>query len=155
MSTHFIIRRLGPSDVAHLRSLNLMFGESFHDPITYGAEPPADAYFANVLSKDHVVALASFAGKDLIGGLVAYELDKLERMRREFYIYDLAVASSHRRMGVATLLIERLREIAVKRGGWVIYVQADYGDDPAISLYEKLGHREEVLHFDIPIEPKP
>jgi hypothetical protein len=33
----------------------------------------------------------------------------------------------------------------------VIYVQADLGDDPAIALYTKLGVREDVLHFDIPI----
>jgi aminoglycoside 3-N-acetyltransferase I len=31
----------------------------------------------------------------------------------------------------------------------VIFVQADYGDDPAIELYTKLGSGEEVLHFDI------
>jgi aminoglycoside 3-N-acetyltransferase I len=42
-----------------------------------------------------------------------------------------------------------LREIAARRGAWVIFVQADHGDDPAIALYEKLGTREEVLHFDI------
>jgi aminoglycoside 3-N-acetyltransferase I len=32
----------------------------------------------------------------------------------------------------------------------VIFVQADYGDDPAIALYTKLGSREDVIHFDIP-----
>ena len=32
----------------------------------------------------------------------------------------------------------------------MIYVQADYGDDPAIALYDKLGTREDVMHFDIP-----
>ena len=47
-----------------------------------------------------------------------------------------------------------MREIAAKRGGWVIFVQADYGDDPAIRLYERFGYREQVLHFDIPMEPK-
>jgi aminoglycoside 3-N-acetyltransferase I len=31
-------------------------------------------------------------------------------------------------------------------------VQADYGDDPAIALYEKLGRREDVMHFDIPVD---
>lgn len=31
----------------------------------------------------------------------------------------------------------------------VIFVQADYGDDPAIALYTKVGVREDVLHFDI------
>jgi aminoglycoside 3-N-acetyltransferase I len=48
-----------------------------------------------------------------------------------------------------------LREIAARRGVWVIYVQADYEDDPAIALYEKLGMREEVLHFDIRVETEP
>jgi aminoglycoside 3-N-acetyltransferase I len=74
------------------------------------------------------------------------------------YIYDLAVSADHRRQGVATALIEHLREIGAQRGVWVIYVQADYGDDPAIALYEKLGAREKVLHFDIrvkPLQPQP
>jgi hypothetical protein len=31
-------------------------------------------------------------------------------------------------------------------------VQADYGDDPAIALYTKLGEREDVMHFDIKVE---
>jgi aminoglycoside 3-N-acetyltransferase I len=30
-----------------------------------------------------------------------------------------------------------------------MFVQADRGDAPAIALYESLGTREEVLHFDI------
>ena len=33
----------------------------------------------------------------------------------------------------------------------MVYVQADYGDEPAIALYEKLGIREDVLHFDIAV----
>ncbi len=69
------------------------------------------------------------------------------------YIYDLAVGAEHRRRGLATALIGRLREIAAQRGAWVIYVQADYGDEPAIALYEKLGVREDVMHFDIAVEP--
>ena len=35
------------------------------------------------------------------------------------------------------------------RGAYVIFVQADIIDEPAIALYSKLGAREEVLHFDI------
>ena len=57
----------------------------------------------------------------------------------------------HRRKGNAITLIQSLREIAAQRSAWVIFVQADYGDDPAIALYEKLGVREEVLHFDITV----
>lgn len=68
------------------------------------------------------------------------------------YVYDLAVAATHRRRGIAQALLEHLRDIARERGAWVVYVQADYGDDPAIALYESLGRREDVLHFDIAVE---
>jgi aminoglycoside 3-N-acetyltransferase I len=97
----------------------------------------------------------ALAGEDVVGGLVAYELDKFEQARREVYIYDLAVAEVHRRQYIATALIEHLCEIAARRGAWVVYIQADQGDEPAIALYDKLGKREEVLHFDIPVEPAP
>ena len=54
--------------------------------------------------------------------------------------------------GIATALIGHLCEITRLRGASVVYVQADYGDEPAIALYEKLGVHEAVLHFDIGVE---
>lgn len=148
-----VIRRLTPGDVPLLRKLNGLFGAAFADPETYAGEPPGDAYLKALLAKEHVVALVALADREVLGGLVAYELDKFERARREVYIYDLAVAEEHRRHGVATALIGHLREIAARRGAWVVYVQADHGDEPAIALYAKLGVREEVLHFDIEVDP--
>lgn len=148
-SESLVIQRLGPDDVSLMRALNRVFGAAFDDPESYAAEPPSDDYLRGLLAKEHVAALAALRGGEVVGGLVAYELDKFERTRRELYVYDLAVSSAHRRRGVATALIERLRAIAAGRGAWVIFVQADHGDDPAIALYEKLGRREEVLHFDI------
>ena len=154
MSDAFRVHRLTPSDLTLLRSLNALFGAAFGEPDTYTAAPPGDDYLAGFLAKEHVVALVALTGdatvgEGVVGGLVAYELDKFERARRELYIYDLAVAAPYRRRGIATALISRLRSIAASRGAWVIYVQADYGDDPAIALYTQLGVREEVLHFDI------
>jgi aminoglycoside 3-N-acetyltransferase I len=151
MSAPFTLRQLTPADLPLFRALNALFGAAFGDPEVYGAEPPSDAYLEALLAKEHVVALAGLVGQEVVGGLVAYELDKFERARRELYIYDLAVAEAHRRRGIATALIQQLRDIAVGRRAYVIYVQADYGDDPAIALYEKLGTREEVLHFDIDV----
>ena len=52
---------------------------------------------------------------------------------------------------MATALIRRLQQIARERGAWVVFVQADYGDDPAVALYSKLGVKEEVMHFDLPL----
>jgi aminoglycoside 3-N-acetyltransferase I len=145
------IRRLSASDVSLLRQLNALFGKAFADPATYGAQPPSSAYLEGLLAKDHIIALVASVSGEVVGGLVAYELDKFERMRREIYIYDLAVSHAHRRRGIASALIRSLQDIALERGAFVIFVQADYGDDAAIALYEKLGARKEVLHFDIPV----
>jgi aminoglycoside 3-N-acetyltransferase I len=145
------IRRLGPNDEIALREMNAMFARAFGDPNTYTGEPPTADYIGNLLSMDHVIALVCMQNNQVVGGLVAYELQKFERQRREIYIYDLAVDETHRRRGIATSLIEHLRKIARDRGAWVIYVQADYGDDPAVTLYTKMGSREDVMHFDIPV----
>jgi aminoglycoside 3-N-acetyltransferase I len=107
------------------------------------------AYLKGLLGSSHFIALAALKDGAVVGGLAAYQLQKFEQERSEIYIYDLAVAAAHRRKGIATALIEELKIIAAKRGAYVIYVQADRGDAPAISLYTKLGIGEEVLHFDI------
>jgi aminoglycoside 3-N-acetyltransferase I len=154
MPISYALRHLTAADVPQLRALNVLFGEVFGDHESYRAQPPSDAYLESLLAREHVIVLVALAGEQVVGGLVAYELEKFERDRREVYIYDLAVAEAHRRQGIATSLIDRLREISAEHGAWVIYVQADYGDEPAIALYEKLGTREEVLHFDIAVTDK-
>jgi aminoglycoside 3-N-acetyltransferase I len=143
------VRRLGPADLPALRQLNVVFAEAFDDAASYASAPPDDAWSTALLAREHVVVLAAERDGAVVGGLVAYELDKFEQARRELYIYDLAVAEPHRRRGIARALIEELRAIARERKVWVIYVQADLEDDPAIRLYQGLGTREDVLHFDI------
>jgi aminoglycoside 3-N-acetyltransferase I len=145
------VMRLSQGDAALAERLNTLFGEVFEDPASYHDGRPTHEYLDQLLAKDDMMTLVALADGELVGGLVAYELSKLESDRREVYIYDLAVRATHRRQGIATRLIGELRQIAQARGAWVIYVQADYGDDPALALYRKLGRQEEVLHFDIDV----
>lgn len=126
-----------------------VFGDAFGDPHTYTGQPPSDTYVGTLLAKPHVIVLAAFDGEDVVGGLAAYELEKFEQERREIYLYDLAVAATHRRRGIARRLIGTLQQIAREQRAYVIFVQADYGDDAAIALYASLGTREDVMHFDI------
>jgi aminoglycoside 3-N-acetyltransferase I len=148
----YTYHQLTTSDTALLRELNRVFGEVFDDPDTYQTKAPADSYLAALLATDGFIALVVQLGSRVVGGLTAYVLPKYEQERREVYIYDLAVMPEHRRRGLATALIQKLRGIAKNIGAYVIFVQADKGDDPAIKLYESLGTREEVLHFDINVE---
>ncbi|MDH3232616.1 MAG: AAC(3)-I family aminoglycoside N-acetyltransferase [Alphaproteobacteria bacterium] len=148
-ATPLVIRQLSLGDAALLRGLLATFGEAFEDPDTYTGAPPSADYLEELLGGDQFIALAALQDDAVVGGLAAYELKKFEQGRSEVYIYDLAVASEHRRRGIATGLIAELKTIAATRGAHVIFVQADHGDDPAIALYTKLGVREDVLHFDI------
>jgi ribosomal protein S18 acetylase RimI-like enzyme len=126
-----------------------MFGEAFEDVATYCDAQPSDTYLERLLGSETFIAIAAVEGERAVGGLAAYVLPKFEQERSEIYIYDLAVAETHRRRGIATSMIAELRRIQALRGAYVIFVQADYGDEPAIALYTKLGTREDVLHFDI------
>lgn len=142
-------RALGADDATALRAMLGLFAAAFEDPASYLHRQPDDAYLERLLASDGFIAVAAFDGAALIGGLAAYVLPKFEQARSEIYIYDLAVHAEHRRQGVATAMIEELQRVAAQRGAWVIFVQADYGDDPAVALYTKLGSREDVMHFDI------
>ncbi|MGD9523175.1 MAG: AAC(3)-I family aminoglycoside N-acetyltransferase [Gemmatimonadales bacterium] len=147
------IHRVGPDEIALMEAVATTFGEGFDDPETYTGRRPSAAYLRCLLAGETFMAFAALDGSAVVGAIAAYELPKFEQERSEVYIYDLAVLATHRRQGVATALIEAVRTEAVRRGAWVIFVQADTGveDAPAIALYTRLGRREEVLHFDIPV----
>jgi aminoglycoside 3-N-acetyltransferase I len=134
-----------------MNALLATFGEAFGEVDTYSGNRPDAAYLGQLLGSNYFIALAALKGGAIVGGVAAYELKKFEQQRSEIYIYDLAVSATHRREGIATALINELRKIAAARAAYVIFVQADIGDDPAIALYSKLGVREDVLHFDIAV----
>jgi aminoglycoside 3-N-acetyltransferase I len=121
------VRRLGSQDVVLMQAANRLFAD------------------------DKFIALAAYVDGEMAGAIAAYELVKFEAERSEIYIYDLAVIERYRRQGVATALIAAVQEIGRDKGAWVVFVQADPPDEPAVALYDKLGIREEVLHFDISV----
>ena len=150
-SAPFTIHRLVPDDVALMEAMLTTFGEAFDEVGTYTGARPSAAYLKRLLGTDYFIALAALKCGEVVGGIAAYELRKFEQERSEIYVYDLAVAAAHRREGIATALILELKKLAAARGAYVVFVQADLGDAPAIALYTNLGTREDVLHFDITI----
>ena len=149
MLNSYTYQRLSAEHVQTLKQLLGVFGEAFGDMDAYQSAVPRDEYLQSLLTKPHFIALAAVTGDQVVGGLAAYVLEKFEQERQEIYIYDLAVQEQHRRKGIATKLINEIRKIARERGAYVIYVQADKVDDAAIKLYESVGTKEDVFHFDI------
>jgi len=147
----FAIRVLAADDVASMTAMLDLFGEVFGDTAAYCESPPTPAYLRQLLGSETFIAIEARKGRTVVGGLAAYVLRKFEQQRSEVYIYDLAVAADHRRQGIATALIRQLGRVAKSRDAYVMFVQADLADAPAIALYTKLGRREDVLHFDIDV----
>ena len=145
------VERLGPERVETMREATRVFADAFDEESTFFAAPPSDAYFEKLLSDPRFILLLARIDGAVVGALAAYELAKYEQERSEFYIYDLAVAEAFRRRGVARTLIEALKPIARSAGAWVIFVQADREDEPAVALYRSMGIEEQPLHFDIPL----
>ncbi len=137
------------ADLGLLKDLLKVFGEAFDEPDTYQRAIPSNEYLESLLASDNFIAVTAISDGRVIGGLAAYVLKKFEQERSEIYIYDLAVLEQYRRQGVATGSINKLREIAREIGSYIIFVQADTVDEPAIKLYQSLGRREDVYHFDI------
>ena len=151
MAPQYAYRRLTNKDVALLKLLLRVFGEAFGEIETYQQAVPSDEYLSNLLDKEHFIAVVAMMGQAVVGGLAAYVLEKFEQQRREIYVYDLAVSNAHRRRGVATGTINELRKIAASQGAYVIFVQADLDDGPAIALYRSLGTMKTAHHFDIEV----
>lgn len=150
MASAVIVRRLGPGDIDAARDLNALYADAFEDHESYRRDRPDDDWLASQLARNAIILLVAETEGRIVGGLTAYDLPKLEAAQSEIYLYDLAVAEAHRRRGVATALIAELQYIAAETGASAVFVQADYGDDPAVALYTKLGVREDVMHFDLP-----
>lgn len=153
MSADYQIKQITQNDLGLMDALSETFGEVFDEMDTYTGNRPALDYLWQLLGSDNFIALVALKEEQVVAGLAAYELKKFEQQRSEIYIYDLAVAALHRQQGIATALIHYLGELAAKRGAYIIFVQADTGpeDAAAIALYSKLGSKENVLHFDIPV----
>ncbi|GGH06586.1 hypothetical protein GCM10007420_23960 [Glycocaulis albus] len=143
------IIRLSPGDDTRFAEWLTLFGRVFDEPDTYTAAMPSAGYRDRLLADPNFIALAALEDGKLVGALAAYVLVKYEQERSEIYIYDLAVDEARRREGLGEALVNETRRIAHDMGAWVVYVQADYVDPPAVALYTKLGAREEVLHFDM------
>ena len=66
-------------------------------------------------------------------------------------VHALGVHYNYYRMGLASFMMEFLREYAVQRGAKAVRLDAAKGNDPAAALYEKIGY---VYAGDTVLQPE-
>ena len=148
-----LIQRVNDNDVGLMYELLCVFHEAFAEEEACRTPPPREGYLQKLLASNFFVVFAAMEEGRVVGGVTAYLLPQFKGEQTELYLYDLAVASTHRRRGIATSLIRELMVFGRKMNAPMVFVQADREDAPAIALYETFGTKKDVFHFDIQAPP--
>jgi ribosomal protein S18 acetylase RimI-like enzyme len=118
------IRRLVPSDESVVREL------ATHDG-------PGDP--EGLLADPRVLMLVAFDGERPVGFVLAHELPRRHGDRSKLFVYEVDVAETHRRRGIATALFGLLAELARERGIRTGFVLTEPDNGPANALYRSVG----------------
>jgi aminoglycoside 3-N-acetyltransferase I len=125
------IRLLGPGDEDVVREL-----------ATY--EGPGDP--EGLLADPRTLMLVAFDGERPVGFVLAYELPRHHGERSKLFVYEVDVAESHRRRGIASALLARLGEHARERGIRAGFVLTAPDNGPANALYRDAGASTEAVN---------
>ncbi len=92
-----------------------------------------------LLTDPRTLMLVAFEGEQPVGFVLAHELPRRHGDRANLFIYEIDVAESHQRRGIASTLLSRLAELARERGIRTGFVLTEPGNGPANALYRSAG----------------
>jgi ribosomal protein S18 acetylase RimI-like enzyme len=118
------IRRLAPGDEEVVRELSTYDGPG--DPEALLADP-------------RTLMLVAFDGERAVGFVLAHELPRRHGDRAKLFVYEVDVAETHRRRGIASALLARLAELARERDIRAGFVLTEPDNGPANALYRNVG----------------
>ena len=124
------VRLLEPGDERVVRELATADGPG--DPETLLADP-------------RTLMLVALDGERPVGFVLAHELPRRHGDRTKLFVYEVDVAESHQRRGIASALLRRLAGLARERGIRTGFVLTDPGNGPANALYRSAGGATESV----------
>jgi ribosomal protein S18 acetylase RimI-like enzyme len=92
-----------------------------------------------LLADRRSVLLVAFDGERPVGFALAHELPRRKGDRSRLFVYEVDVAETHQRRGIASALLERLAEVACERGIRTGFALTDPDNAAANALYERAG----------------
>jgi ribosomal protein S18 acetylase RimI-like enzyme len=98
-------------------------------------EVPDPRAVRTYLADDRNVFLLAYEGDSIVGFLRGTELGQLKSERKQLFLYEIAVAESHRRRGVGRELVRTLLRLCQDQGMDEVFV---FTDDPANAAAERL-----------------
>lgn len=122
--TEISIRLLAPGDEEVVRDLATYAGSA--DPVALLADP-------------WTLMLVAFDDERPIGFVLAYELLRRHGDPAMLFVYEVEVADSHQRRGIASAMLAQLAELARERGIRTGFVLTEPDNGPANALYRSAG----------------
>lgn len=98
-----------------------------------------------LLADPRTFLLVAFDGERPVGLVLAYELPRRHGDRARLFVYEVDVAESHQRRGIASALLRRLADLARERGIRAGFGLTDPGNGPANALYRSAGGATESV----------
>ena len=141
------IKRLGPDDVAKAEAAVRSFKK------TTRSSSSLEAFLRNPA---HYL-LVGEAGRETVGYLMAYRLERPDRESSQMFVYEVDVVAGWRRQGVGTALLEEIISIARAEGMFEAFVLTSRGNTAARELYARAGGKvedESALLFVYPLALK-
>lgn len=128
-----IIKRLEPGDEAIARQVISGLKNT-------GDCPPADfRHVTKLLQEETTFVIAAIDDEEPVGFLIAYLLTRLAENRPMMLFYEIEVAESHRRKGIARQMIEKLQEMCRENSVLKMWVLTEESNPAAMRLYEATG----------------
>jgi aminoglycoside 3-N-acetyltransferase I len=118
------IRLLAPGDERVVRALRTYEGDG--DPEGLLADP-------------RTLMLVAFDEERPVGFVLAHDLPRRHGDRSGLFVYEVDVAATHRRRGIARALLDQLAKLAHERGIDRGFVLTDADNEAANALYRSAG----------------
>jgi aminoglycoside 3-N-acetyltransferase I len=141
----YSIKKLSLTDVKLAKELIRLW--QAEDGMQHSATPNVD-YLADLLSRDSFHVYVALMDNVVVGGLSGYELPMFPEEVTEMFLYEIGVDEGHRKNGIASMLIDALKETCKIKGIKIIFVGTSTDNKPAIKLYKSTGGvMEEIPWF--------
>jgi ribosomal protein S18 acetylase RimI-like enzyme len=129
-----VIRRLGPADAEAVIAASPLF------------DGPADRAATErfLAASDHHLLIA-FEDDRAVGFVSGVETTHPDK-GTEMFLYELAVDETARGRGIGTALVAALRDLAIERGCYGMWVATDADNEAALATYRGAGAAEPTHH---------
>ncbi len=101
------------------------------------------------LSDQNNLLIAAKAAERIVGLLVGHRLARLDSQRAQVLLYEIDVLPDFQKRGIASAMIERLKELAQATAACEVWVVTNRSNEAAMRLYRSTGgtakHDDDVV----------